>query len=244
MSTQPTPGILGYCRICGIALTEANVVNAQGTIYCKEHAPMSTTGIPFGAAPQGPPPGPPQSPYTAPPSPYSAPPGYPMPPQMANPNVSPGVAFLLGAIPGVGAIYNGQYGKGLMHVVIVGLLISVTSNSATSNGLEPLFGLMIAAFWFYMCFEAYHTARLRQMGQPVDEFSSLLPIKGGSSFPFAPILLIVLGTVFLLSNLELLELRKVLRFWPAILIALGVYMLYARYATGDKSDVSVKDQTL
>ena len=199
---------------------------------------MSTTGIPFGAAPQGPPPGPAQSPYTAPPSPYTAP-VYPGQPAMGNPNVSPGVAFLLGAIPGVGAIYNGQYGKGLMHVVIVGLLISVTSNSATSNGLEPLFGLMIAAFWFYMCFEAYHTARLRQMGQPVDEFSSLIPIKGSSSFPFAPILLIALGTLFLLSNLELLELRKALRFWPAILIVLGIYMLYARYAGDSGKDGTV-----
>jgi len=27
-------------------------------------------------------------------------------------------------IPGVGAVYNGQYAKGLVHVVIVGLLIS------------------------------------------------------------------------------------------------------------------------
>jgi hypothetical protein len=128
-------------------------------------------------------------------------------------------------------------------VVIVGLLVSVTSSSA-SNDLEPLFGFMIAAFWFYMCFEAYHTARLRQMGQPVDEFSSLIPIRGSSAFPFAPVLLIVLGTVFLLSNLELLELRKVLRFWPAILIVLGVYMLYARYGASDASSGGKKEGML
>jgi hypothetical protein len=205
-------------------LTEENVVNAHGTIYCKEHAPMSTTGIPFGATPPGPPPDPSftQSPYTAP--------AYTAPPAMGNPNVSPGLAFLLGAIPGVGAIYNGQYGKGLMHVIIVGLLISIMDNSATSGGLEPLFGLMIAAFWFYMCFEAFHTARRRQQGLPVDEFSSLIPVKGSSAFPFAPVLLIVLGTIFLLSNLEVLELRKVIKFWPLVMIGLGVYMLYARYA--------------
>ena len=41
---------------------------------------------------------------------------------------------------------------------------------------------MLAAFWAYMAFEAYHTARKRQLGQPVDEFSSLVPM-GESQFP-------------------------------------------------------------
>ncbi len=44
-----------------------------------------------------------------------------------NPDVSPGLAFLLGLIPGVGAIYNGQYAKGLVHAIIVGLMISIMS---------------------------------------------------------------------------------------------------------------------
>ena len=33
------------------------------------------------------------------------------------PDISPGLAFFLGWIPGVGAIYNGQYAKGLVHAV-------------------------------------------------------------------------------------------------------------------------------
>ena len=32
---------------------------------------------------------------------------------MSDPGASPGLAFLLGFIPGVGAIYNGQYVKGI-----------------------------------------------------------------------------------------------------------------------------------
>ena len=43
-------------------------------------------------------------------------------------DVSPGLAFVLGLIPGVGAIYNGQYAKGLVHVIIIGLIISMLSN--------------------------------------------------------------------------------------------------------------------
>jgi hypothetical protein len=144
--------------------------------------------------------------------------------------VSPGVAFVLGLIPGVGAIYNGQYAKGLIHVFILGMLFTIVGSNDV-GGFEPLFGVLIPGFWAYMAFEAYHTAKLRQMGQPVDEFSSLVP-QGGSRFPIAPVLLILLGVVFLLNNLELFELRRMLKYWPVMLIALGLYMLYLRMNSG------------
>ncbi len=151
------------------------------------------------------------------------------PPTMpVNHDVSPGLAFVLGLIPGVGAIYNGQYAKGLVHVIIIGLVISVMSNGNT-HGLEPLLALLLSGFWFYMAFEAYHTARRRQLGQPVDEFSSLIPTRAGASkFPVAPVVLIALGVIFLLDNLDLLDFSRALRYWPVALIALGAYMLYAR----------------
>ncbi len=140
------------------------------------------------------------------------------------------MAFVLGLIPGVGAIYNGQYAKGLVHVIIIGLTISILSNGA-ARGFEPLLGMLLGTFFFYMAFEAYHTARRRQEGLVVDEFSSLFPVRGGSSkFPVAPILLIVLGVVFLLNNLDFLQFERFIRYWPVLLIFLGAYMLYLRMA--------------
>jgi hypothetical protein len=161
---------------------------------------------------------------------------------MYTPNlgVSPGLAFLLGIIPGVGAIYNAQYAKGLVHVLILGILISIVSSGA-AGGLEPLFGIMIAAWFFYMAFEAYHTAKRRQLGQPVDEFSSLVPLRGSSRFPVAPIIFIALGVLFLLMNFDLLRFRDVVRYWPVFLIALGVYMLYVRL-TGQEATPEVSDE--
>ena len=175
-------------------------------------------------------------------SPYTAPPSAPPPPPMYTPNlgVSPGLAFLLGIIPGVGAIYNAQYAKGLVHVLILGILISIVSSGA-AGGLEPLFGIMIAAWFFYMAFEAYHTAKRRQLGQPVDEFSSLVPLRGSSRFPVAPIIFIALGVLFLLMNFDLLRFRDVVRYWPVFLIALGVYMLYVRL-TGQEAAPEVSDE--
>jgi len=171
----------------------------------------------------------PESPYT---SPYTA----PLPPPVANQDASPGLAFILGLIPGVGAIYNGQYAKGLVHVIIIGLTISILSNNA-ARGFEPLLGLLLAGFWFYMAFEAYHTARRRQQGLIVDEFSSLFPMRGGANkFPVAPILLIVLGVIFLLNNLDFFEMERVIRYWPVLLILLGVYMLYLRMSSSSEKE--------
>ncbi|MGH9659227.1 MAG: LiaI-LiaF-like domain-containing protein [Bryobacteraceae bacterium] len=135
-------------------------------------------------------------------------------------------------IPGVGAIYNGQYAKGLVHALLFGLLISLMSNDSL-GGFEPLAGFMLAAYVFYMGFEAYHTARKRAAGEPVDEFSSLMDVRAGSSA--SAIALIVIGGVFLLDTLDMLRLRELLRFWPVLLIALGVAMLYSRL-TGESQD--------
>jgi hypothetical protein len=227
---HPEAPAIGYCRECGKALCETCRRQADGTVYCEEHAPS--------AAWTSPPPPPPPPPYSAPePPPYSAPeptpyttsqPQYSRPP-ITDPGSSPGLAFLLGFIPGVGAIYNGQYVKGLSHVIIFGVLISIVGNDELNGNLQPLFGMLIAAWVFYMAFEAYHTAKRRQLGQPVDEFSSIVPRSGHPGrFPVAPALLIAVGVLFLLHNMNILRIGDLIRYWPVALICLGAYMLYER----------------
>src|SRR5262249_24363367 len=152
-------------------------------------------------------------------------------PVVPDTGASPGLAFVLGLIPGVGAIYNGQYVKGLMHVVVLGVLISIVSSDA-AGGVEALFGLLIAAWIFYMAFEAYHTAKKRQLGLQVDEFSSIVSVLSRNSrFPTRPILLIVIGLLFLLNNLDILRIHQLVRYWPIALIAAGIYMLYDRLSS-------------
>lgn len=172
------------------------------------------------------------NPYTAPGAPPPMPnsqsyPGQGYTGQVSPSQVSPGLAFGLGLIPGVGAIYNGQYAKGLTHVVIFGLFISILDSGA-AHGYEPLVALLMAGFCCYMPFEAYHTALRRQRGEIEDEFSSLIPVHGSSRFPVAPVVLIALGTIFLLHNLDILDFERWVRYWPVLLIALGAYMLVAR----------------
>lgn len=221
-TNHPDLPAIAYCRACGKALCEECRRSADGTIFCAEHAP-----VPAPVADVNP------SPYTAPAPLPPLPMAGGIPP--ADASTSPGLAFVLGLIPGVGAIYNGQYVKGLIHVVILGLLIGIVSSDEASGNLEPLFGMMIAVWVFYMAFEAYHTAKKRQFGLPVDEFSSIVPRRSPhSSFPLAPVVLIALGVLFLLNTLEILRFSQVLRYWPIALIGLGVYMLYERLSHSER----------
>ena len=82
--------------------------------------------------------------------------------QPPSPGPNPALAAVLGLIPGVGAMYNGQFFKGLIHVVIFAVLISITDHYS-------IFGLFIAAWVFYQSFEAYHTARARREGTPLPD---------------------------------------------------------------------------
>ncbi len=154
-----------------------------------------------------------------------------LPPRVApSEGASPGLAFLVGLIPGVGAIYNGQYGKGILHVVVLGLLISIVKSDAAGE-LTPLFGLLIPAWILYMALEAYHTAKRRLAGLAVDEFSGLFPAgPQPGRVPLGPLALILLGAIFLLHTMGFLQLARVLRFWPLLLIVAGVYWLYVRLA--------------
>ena len=78
-------------------------------------------------------------------------------PPPGTPN--PVVAGLLGFIPGVGAMYNGQYAKGIVHLVIFAILTSLAD-------AYSIFGIFVAAWIFYQAIEAYHTANARRHGTP------------------------------------------------------------------------------
>ena len=207
-----------FCRICGKALAPEEQHAALGTIYCGEHVP----------APEPPYSPPPNSPWTASSS---------APPPIPNPNApgapSPGLAFILGLIPGVGAIYNAQYAKGLIHVVIFGALISI-ANADSVGDMQPLFGMLCPAWIFYMAFEAYHTARNRAEGRHVEEFSSVIPVRAEGP-PVGPAVMIGLGVIFLLNNLGLLRFSQIFKFWPVALIGLGIYLLLERTRSSSSS---------
>jgi TM2 domain-containing membrane protein YozV len=208
MNCQNHPEIpaTAYCRSCGKPVCDQCRRDAYGTVYCAEHLPA-----------------PPSSAAQPAPAPAPQPVGSHAVPVSSE--VSPGLALALGFIPGVGAIYNGQYAKGLIHAVVFGIIISLIDTGVA----DVVFSFLLVAWIFYMAFEAYHTARKRRLGEPVDEYSGLLSLEGrATSAPAAGAILIVLGAVLLLHTLNLFDFAYLARYWPVLLIAAGVYLLYTR----------------
>ena len=79
----------------------------------------------------------------------------------AEPN--PVLGGFLGLIPGVGAMYNGQYPKGVIHLIVFVVLVSLADN------LNWVFWWFVWGWVFYQAFEAYHTAQARRDGQPLPD---------------------------------------------------------------------------
>ena len=226
-ANHPETVASAFCRNCGNAICDECKTGWQGAAHC----PACAAELKAAAAEKQTHPAPPPPRYAAAeaPSPAGAP--------------TPVLALMLGLIPGVGAVYNGQYAKGVFHVVVFGGLISLM-NSGASDGFEALFGFLIALFYFYMPVEAYRTARALQSGEPVDEFSGWISSSPrGPRSPVAGIALIVLGLIFLMHTMGFWSLREFARYWPVILILLGANMLYRRFseAQGNGGDRSGRE---
>ena len=144
-----------FCQNCGKPVCSECVRNIGSSTYCE---PCLTARVGATAAPGGfPYPG---YPYPGAPRPGSA--GYPpVAPPVSTGEPSPGLAALLGFIPGVGAMYNGQYAKGIVHLMVFAVLVSLADN------VNGIFGLFIAGWICYMVIEAHHTATARRDGTPL-----------------------------------------------------------------------------
>ncbi|MFZ0979076.1 MAG: B-box zinc finger protein [Candidatus Acidiferrales bacterium] len=156
-----------------------------------------------------------------------APPPAAVPPAHTGPN--PGVALALGFIPGLGAVYNGEYIKALIHVFVFAGLIAGLTNGG-SAGYDAFLGIALGIFCLYMPIEAYHVARAKQMGvAPPAPLVALAETPSGEQRPVGAIVLIALGVFFLLGSLGLLNWDWFGRLWPLGLIALGVWLLADRF---------------
>jgi len=245
-----------YCQSCGKALCASCVRTAAGgQILCDGcNSAWQSFQQPFAAPPSGP---------------------------------NPSTASVLGLIPGVGAMYNGQFFKGLIHVIVFAVLVSITE-------YHGIFGIFIGAWCLYQSFEAFHTAKALRDGQPLpdplglNEVGNWLnlggrprypgqpsvgsagqgPAAGGYQPPYQPagypppfpppaagiddptlppgppqywqplcwrrgqpvfaILLIGLGLLFLLDQLDIFNGRLKDFVWPLALIGLGVWLIVRR----------------
>ncbi len=134
---------------------------------------------------------------------------------------SPFVATILSLIcPGLGAAYNGQTVKALVHfAVFVGLF-----QMAILTGGTLLFVLGFLGMWLLAALDAWRTAQAIRSGLTPDVAEDILVKRFSGNPKLWGIVLSVLGVAFLLQSV--FNLRGLMRgFLPLMLIGLGVYIL-------------------
>jgi hypothetical protein len=221
-AVHPEADATGFCRNCGKPMCPVCVRPVRDVLYCEECL-ASILGHPAAAAPVGAAPVASTSVGSAnDPFPYAA----PSPATSASGNgPSPVLAFFLGFLPGLGAFYNEQYGKGMIFLAVFLALFIAGVNGAMSGGAQAALWLCISALWVYMPIDALRTAQAKRAGQalsdPLDNFSRQRPI--------GPILLIGAGILLLLNNFEWFQWFRFWEyFWPLLLIGIGVLMFRNR----------------
>ncbi len=141
-ATHPNATAVAYCRTCGKPLCSNCVRDVRGAMFCEQClADRIGTALP------------------PPPAPGAV--NTPLP--VAERLPSPGMAAVLGFIPGVGAMYNGQFMKGFLHVMAFVCLIWMADH------FGPIMIPVFFAYFFYLVFDAYKTAHALELGQPVPD---------------------------------------------------------------------------
>ena len=134
---------------------------------------------------------------------------------------SPFVATLLSFVPGLGAAYNGQTSKAIVHFAI---FASFFQMAVLTQGVH-FFVLGVLATWLFAAVDACRTAQLMRAGlAPETEEDVITRRLYGNPLAWG-VTLIVIGTVFLLNTLVGLEL-PVKKLLPVAMVMLGAYMLF------------------
>ena len=134
---------------------------------------------------------------------------------------SPFVATLLSFVPGLGAAYNGQTSKAIVHFAI---FASFFQMAVLTQGVH-FFVLGVLGTWLFAAVDACRTAQLMRAGlAPETEEDVIARRLYGNPLAWG-VTLIVIGTVFLLHTLLGMEL-PVKKLLPVALVVLGAYMLF------------------
>jgi Domain of unknown function (DUF5668)/B-box zinc finger len=138
------------------------------------------------------------------------------------PRSNPGAAAALGLIPGLGAVYNGDYTRAIILVAIWAALLAVGLTDAFGD-LTTLIWIAFGLFPIYTAIDSYRAAQNRQLGTL--EGQSVVPVPRQS---VGAIVLIALGVLALLGNFGWIRGEWVSRGWPVVLIAIGVWLYVKR----------------
>ena len=133
---------------------------------------------------------------------------------------SPFIAAVLSLCPGLGAAYNGQTSKALVHfLAVVGLF-----QMAILSGGMAIFVLGFFGMWVFSGLDAWRTAQLIRSGVTSEDAEDVLIQRFAGNGKMWGTVLTVIGVSFVLQTF--FNIRVLVNFiLPALLIGLGMYLL-------------------
>ncbi|MBX7062781.1 MAG: hypothetical protein K1X52_14095 [Pyrinomonadaceae bacterium] len=154
---------------------------------------------------------------------------------------SPVLAVIFSAIcPGLGAAYNGQATKAIVHfAVFVGLF----QMAVLTSGI-PLFVFGFIGMWLFAALDSWRTAQMIRSGVTADTAEDILVSRFSGNPKLWGVVLAVLGAAFLFQRF--FDVGGMMRYLlPVVLIGLGIYILRGVVfkTRANKSSSSGVDQT-
>jgi hypothetical protein len=140
---------------------------------------------------------------------------------------SPLIAAVLSICPGLGAAYNGQTSKALVHfLAVVGLF-----QMAILSGGMAVFVLGFFGMWVFSGLDAWRTAQLIRSGVTPEDAEDVLIQRFAPNGRLWGLVLTVIGVSFVLQTF--FNIRLLVNFiLPAMLIGLGMYLLRQHLVRG------------
>jgi len=132
----------------------------------------------------------------------------------------PARAALCAIVPGIGAVYNREYIKAVIH-------FSIFAGLTIISEAVGVFSLAAFAFYVFTIIDAYRSAEAIARGTASESLMRNEETNGLNLLLWGG-LLIAMGVLFLLDNLGAIRLRDAIEFWPMILIGLGAYLVISQ----------------
>jgi hypothetical protein len=144
---------------------------------------------------------------------------------------SPAFATLMSLVPGLGQVYVGYYQQGFINILVIASLITLLNRGL--GDVTPLAAIFMAFYWLYNIVDAarramYYNQALSGTGPLEMPVGLAKPDTMGSLY--GGLLLIVFGGLVLGHTLFGYSLEWLERWWPVVLVLMGVYLVYRSFA--------------
>lgn len=150
---------------------------------------------------------------------------------------NPGLAALIsGLFPGSGLFYAGNYTKGFSYMLLFALLIVLLVFSA-DDGRHSMaaeivvFALLLAGFYVFQIIDSFNEVKKRNgtRDPASEEITSEISLTGS-------IIILILGVLFMLRNLDVISYRNIIKLWPLLIIGIGLKMVIEYLVVKENED--------